>query len=794
MTATLYTNARIVTCDGGVPRYHGDWALNKRGERQTFEAFMDFVMARWKRFPDLHIYHFAPYEPAALKLLATRHATREYELDQLLRGGRLVDLYGVVRQGIWASVESYSIKELEKFYGFQREQELREASQHLRGIERLIELDLTGQLTPQSREIVEKYNKDDCLSTMLLRDWLEKLRSELEANGQSISRPDPAVGDPSEEAQQMAAEVEQVFNRLVAGIENEPVNEDQRTRWLLAHILEYFRREAKTAWWEFFRLHDLEHDELLRERKAVTGLQYIKPVQGAEGRLPTHRYRFVPQEVAVEEESNLIAVQGSVVGQVAKIDQLECIIDIKKRGDSVDVHPSAVFAFDYISPGSMPESLLEFGRQLFDNPANSGRHDLLARRPPRLTTLSLPASGDQKELAIRLAFDLDNSYLPVQGPPGAGKTYIGSHMIAALARAGKRVGVTAVSHKVILNMLKAVRDNSQVDGPVPVAHQRTDEGEDFPVNVVRLAFREESLAAIQKGYVVGGTAWLWSHPEMEGQLDYLFIDEAGQMSLAMAVAAGRAARNLILLGDPQQLEQPQQGTHPEGAGCAALEHVLNGAETMPETMGLFLQHTWRLHPSICQFTSEQYYDGRLQSQAGLENQTLTGSSLFAGPGLRFVPVPHTNNHNRSDDEVKVVASVVRELCDGKHFWTNINGERAVLSLGDILVVAPYNAQVSALRAALPNGSRVGTVDKFQGQEAPVVIYSMSSSSASDAPRGMGFLFSRNRMNVATSRARCQVILVGSPDLFTPHCETPEHIRLANGFCRFMELAETIPRG
>jgi uncharacterized protein len=319
----------------------------------------------------------------------------------------------------------------------------------------------------------------------------------------------------------------------------------------------------------------------------------------------------------------------------------------------------------------------------------------------------------------------------------------------------------------------------------------SDDGQDFPQEVHRLANRDESLGALNQGYVVGGTAWLWSHPEMAGQLDYLFIDEAGQMSLAMTLAAGRAASNLVLLGDPQQLEQPQQGTHPEGAGCAALDHVLDGAETIPDHMGLFLHNTWRLHPSICHFTSEQYYDGKLQSQSGLENQTLFGGSVFVGNGLRFVPVPHTDNHNRSDEEVEVIAAIVDELRDGNHHWTDMSGRSAVISLDEILVIAPYNAQVSALRAALPSGARVGTVDKFQGQEAPVVIYSMTSSSVLDAPRGMGFLFSRNRMNVATSRARCQAVLVGSPALFTPHCETPEHIRLANGFCRFLELAETI---
>ena len=278
---------------------------------------------------------------------------------------------------------------------------------------------------------------------------------------------------------------------------------------------------------------------------------------------------------------------------------------------------------------------------------------------------------------------------------------------------------------------------------------------------------------------------------MEQQLDYLFIDEAGQMSLPMALAAGRAAKNIVLLGDPQQLEQPQQGTHPEGADVAALLHLLDGAETIPDEKGLFLKNTWRLHPSICQFTSEQYYDGRLESEGGLESQEVVGVSDFSGHGLRLIPVVHEGNQNRSDEEVAVIAGVVKNLADGRHQWIDKVGKRSTITLDDIVIVAPYNAQVSALRSALPIGSRVGTVDKFQGQEAPIVIYSMASSSASDAPRGMGFLFSRNRMNVATSRARCLVLLVGSPQLFEPECSTPQQMRLANGFCRYLELAREI---
>jgi len=782
-----------VTHDDGNAAYHRLWGLNKHDERRAFADFMDFVMQRWERWPDMHIYHFAPYEPSALKRLATRHAIREYELDQLLRAERLVDLYAVVRQGIRASVESYSIKELERFYEYEREEVLREASIFLRGIERMIELDLTDQLTSEHRNVIERYNKDDCLSTLALRDWLESLRSELGSAGKELPRPQTDAGTASDAIQQAAAEVQEVYDRLVADVTDEPQGEDQRARWLLAHMLEYFRREDKCAWWEFFRLHDLEHDELLRERKAVAGLQFDRPVPSAAGHLPTHRYRFAPQEVTVDEGDDLIEVNGAKVGKVTAIDHLNATLDIKKRGDSVDLHPSAVFAFNYVGPGQMPTSLLEFGRQLTKQPPQSGRYDLLANRSPRLRGLSLPLVGNHKEAAIRLAFDLDNSYLPIQGPPGAGKTYIGSHMISALAREGKRVGVTAVSHKVILNMLCAVHENSPADVPVRLAHQKSGGGDELPDLVRHLANRDESLDALSAGYVVGGTAWLWSHEDLEGELDYLFIDEAGQMSLAMAVAAGRAAKNIVLLGDPQQLEQPQQGTHPEGAGIAALDHVLDGAETMPDRKGLFLDSTWRLHPALCSFTSEQYYDGRLQSQSGLEHQAVTGGPSLAGQGLRFVPVPHENNQNRSHEEVAVIAHILSQILDGNHYWSNMKGEQSMISLDDILVVAPYNAQVSALKAELPAGARVGTVDKFQGQEAPIVIYSMTSSSVFDAPRGMGFLFSRNRMNVATSRARCLAVLVGSPALFMPHCETPHQMRLANGFCRFVELADAIPR-
>jgi uncharacterized protein len=286
--------------------------------------------------------------------------------------------------------------------------------------------------------------------------------------------------------------------------------------------------------------------------------------------------------------------------------------------------------------------------------------------------------------------------------------------------------------------------------------------------------------------LVAGTAWLFSRPDLDQRLDYLVIDEAGQLSLANACAVGTAARNLILVGDPRQLSQPSQGTHPPGADASALDHVLGSADTMPENLGIFMDHTRRLHPEICSFISELAYEGRLTSIPECENQTIEGTGFFSGSGLRWVPVEHHSNKTSSPEEAEEVARIFSEL--GGRVFVNGAGQTGWLGSQEILVVAPYNAQVSAIGKVLGPNARVGTVDKFQGQEAPVVIVSLTTSSPEDISRGMEFLYSRSRLNVAVSRAQCLAIIVGSPALLAIACRTVKQLRLANGLCRFVEMA------
>jgi len=282
---------------------------------------------------------------------------------------------------------------------------------------------------------------------------------------------------------------------------------------------------------------------------------------------------------------------------------------------------------------------------------------------------------------------------------------------------------------------------------------------------------------------------LWAREELAEAVDVLVVEEAGQFSLANAVAVARAAKSLVLLGDPQQLTQPTQAEHPYGAGVSALEYLLDGHPTIPRDLGIFFDRTWRMHPTVNEFVSRTAYEGRLVSRAGCERQSIGGTGPWSGSGLRWVPIEHTDNSTSATEEAEVIAAIVGDLLGTP--WTNADGVTAPINVDDILIVAPYNVQVGVLRAALPAGIRVGTVDKFQGRQGVVVIYSLTSSTANEAPRGIDFLYNTHRLNVAVSRAKTLAILIGSPALLDAPVTKPEHVPLVNAFCRYVDMAYAV---
>ena len=434
------------------------------------------------------------------------------------------------------------------------------------------------------------------------------------------------------------------------------------------------------------------------------------------------------------------------------------------------------------------DSLGELGEWVRDNGMDTGNgapgrfraaRDLLLRKPPRLLrgeTIAAKPGEEPKNTAGRIACALDESVFAIQGPPGAGKTYTGARMICELVKQGKKIGITALSHKVIRKLLDEVVDAAE-EAKLRVRCLQRVKDEDFCDDGSEVAITTDNdapLSALISGAanVVGGTSWLWTRPEYSDAVDVLFIDEAGQMALADVVAVSRSAKNVVLIGDPQQLDRPLKGSHPPGAESSALQHLLGDHQTIPDSMGLLLPETWRLHPNICTFTSDLFYEGRLNARVFNRNREISGHPWLNGAGLWFVPVDHQANRNSSAEEIEVIARIVESLLRPEVKWSRSEGNLRRLTADDILIVAPFNAQVADLTARMPE-VQIGTVDKFQGQEAPVVIYSLTTSSPEDAPRGMEFLYSLNRLNVATSRAMSNVILVGSPRLFEPECRNPQ---------------------
>ena len=793
-----YLTGYVACNEAGEWQHHAVWALNRAEERAAFEGFVDYVMARWEQNPGLHIYHYAPYEPAALKRLMGRYGSREDEIDRMLRADLFVDLYSVVRNSIRAGIESYSIKKLEPLFCYVREKPMDQANVALARLQADLELGKPEDIAEEVKADVQAYNKDDCIATLHLRDWLETLRQDAINDGEVIERPQRGDANASENLTEWIERVAALMERLTADLSDDPESwtQEQSARWLLANILDFHRREDKAAWWEYFRLAELSAEELMDERAGISGLRFSGE-NGGTARAPIHRYTFPPQESDIREDDSLHREGGDKLGTVIDISIEQGFIDIKKRMDSRDLHPEAIYKHKVINAQVIKDALMRLGEFVADNGIEGesdyqAARDLLLRLNPRAVTQPLIQLDEETlDAAKRIVCTMPSGILPIQGPPGSGKTYAGSRMICELVKQGKTVGVTANSHKVIRNMLDGICEAAEEEGADVSCLQKVPELEDNQASLSFTKQNDDLLNGIGNGIHVGGaTAWFWSSADAQNLVDVLIVDEAAQMSLANVLAISGAASVVVLLGDPQQLDQPVQGSHPDGTDISALAHLLGDEETIADHQGLFLEETWRLHPDICTFTSDLFYAGKLEAREHNARQSIISDSTVAGAGLWYLPVVHEGNVNSSIEEVEAIEKLVADILAGSPEWISRLNQNSPLTVDDILVITPYNAQVYEIQQRLPD-IRVGTVDKFQGQEAPIAIYSTATSTQADAPRGMEFLYNLNRFNVATSRAKCACILVTSPDLMEADCRTPRQMQLANAFCHYAELAVKI---
>jgi predicted RecB family nuclease len=750
--------------DDGEVVYEAVWGRDRDDERIAFEQFVDWVVARRARYPGMHVYHYAAYERSALTRLAGQHGTREQEVDDFLRQEVLVDLYRIVKQSLRASADSYSIKAIEKLYGFERTADVSGGDESVVRFEEWVE---TGDDSILYE--VERYNDEDCRSTVGLHEWLLSIRP-----ATVPWRLPPDERPQTEEAEKRDAAREALKALLLEGAE------EGEPRRLLANLLDYHQREGRPEWWAWFRWPQLDDDELVRDRTAIGGLEWDGNAPEVEGQSHAYRMAFPPQEHKIS--GTVFDPRTRASFRVRVDDDTGIVTVLRGVGREVEPLPQGLTPGPPIPNWMIREALLRFARTYADRdePAYPALVALLEHRTPDVVFDADP---------VTTALSLGSSYLFVQGPPGSGKTWQGARMAVALMRQGKRVGVTSLSHKAIHNLLRAIQHEADAQRftyrGVKRGKDESESGSEFSSRCI-VTSNEKADIFDPAVDLIAGTGWAFTLPgidihEIERPLDVLFVDEAGQLSLADVLAAGTSARSLILLGDPNQLPQVSQGSHPENSGLSVLQHLLGDDVTIPPDRGLFLAETWRLRPELCAFTSDAYYEGRLESAP-----VTVERSLAAGNGPVWLEVAHEHRGQSSTEEAESVAAAVAELV-GSPFTVEDRATRP-LREEDILVVAPYNAQVRALRSRLPASVQIGTVDKFQGQQAPVVIVSMASSTAEQAPRGLGFAFNRHRFNVATSRAQCRAVLACTPALLDADCKTIEQMRLVSAVCWFVELA------
>ncbi len=766
-------------------------ALSKQEEALTFQKWMDWVFIRWKKNPGMHIYHYGHYEPTTLKKLMGKYGLREQEMDNLLRGQVFVDLYRIVTQGLKVGVFSYSLKEVEKLYSQKRGTEVKTGEESIVWFFDFLQSSDNKENSP-ILEKIKKYNQEDCVSTKKLCEFLWKQ--------QEIHNIKYFTAEEEEQKQEE-------YSR--AGIKGECekkatalLSQKNDIAQLLANLLMFHIREDKPEWWDYFSRRDKTEEEGLEDGNTIAFCQVV------EFNKEFYKIRFEKeQEIHFKEEDKVIVLFKEKEKEdirntytLHKLDLIKGVLWLKADKEAripLDKYFTLGPAKNDFYKLNLFKSLLKTANDFSPHSSYFGLkkciHDLLLRKKPDLPDHQGPLILEQ---ISNLILNLNHSVFCIQGPPGTGKTRTATQIILHLIKAGKRIGVTANSHKAISNVLKTLIEQNQEKlcfqcQKVKSSTESEEEQVFFKNLPVELVRNNQVRPSAQ---VVGGTTFFFSKEEQESAYDYLFVDEASQVSLANLIAGARASQNIVLIGDQSQLDQPLRARHPGNSGDSALTYYTEGRATISQDKGVFLPISYRMHPCICKFISNHFYNEKLTTHSSCNRQKIlfpnklkqSFSLQIPEAGIGFVPVEHSGNTHSSIEEAKAIGKLYKQLLRAK--WVNREGETLPITPKDILIVAPYNVQVACIKQELGDPlARVASVDKFQGQEAPVCILSLTASTIQDAPRGISFLLNKNRLNVALSRARCLSLVVGSKNIATTHTRSIPNMELMNIFCHLCFL-------
>jgi predicted RecB family nuclease len=784
--------------EAGAPKFVEWWAHDNEEEKAAFEQFVDWCHARWQKNPSMHVYHYASYEKSALRRLMGKYGTKEKEVDALLRNEVFVDLYTIVKQGLRVGEPRYSLKNIEHLYREKRSGDVANAGDSIVAYQNWLDhKDGDGWKTSKILSEIRAYNIEDCDSTWQLATFLR----EVQKSKKIAWKPTGIKKESESDAAKRRGDAADLAKKMLVGIPADEADktEEMKVRELLAYLLEFHWREAKPVFWAKFDRAEMTEEKLFEDPSCLAGLERDATAPQSEKSSWRYSYTFNPdQDTKIDEGTTcFFAHDLDLKIKVASID-VDGGTVVLKRAKNKEAPPAhlSLIRDEFVSAKDIAESIFRTASAYMSGQKlPSALDDFLRKSAPRVTdwksgALIDPAS-DLTNSTVDVICRLKNSTICIQGPPGSGKTYTAAKSIIELIKRGKTVGITSNCHKAIAHLMDEVAANAPRTLALRAVKVQSDGEDDHHESAQIETMTPKDLFEIgsEEYNLIGGTAWLFSKEDAVGMVDYLFVDEAGQVSVANLVGMAPSAQNLVLVGDQMQLAQPLQGTHPGESGKSVLDYLLQDQQVIADDFGIFLGTSWRMHPDVCRFISGAIYEDRLHAEPVTKQRVLElpadlKASILKTSGIVYVPVMHEGNSQDSPEEATAIVQLVQNLqrCSLR------NGDRVrPITLEDILVVAPYNMQVRRLKSALPPGSRIGSVDKFQGQEAPIVIVSMCSSSSDASPRGLEFIFSKNRLNVAISRAQTLAIVVGTPALAHTHCRHVEQMELVNLFCRILEV-------
>jgi predicted RecB family nuclease len=797
----------VVHGEGG-PRFLDWWAHDAVEEKRLLEEFVDWLVERRRAHPGMHVFHYGHYEITALKRLMCKYGTREDAVDELLRGGVFVDLYRIVTQSLRIGEPGYSLKNLERLWADSRAGDVATAGDSVVFYDAWTE---SGQprdwRASELLKAIRDYNEEDCLSTQRLAEWLWDVRSKVEERpAETDDEPEPETEEPRAPAADVVRRLALAERLAELAMDDEASDEERHISQMLGWLVDFHRRADKPMWWAYFERMVCSEEELADDLDCLSGVRKGPITPDKKSYLLS--CSFDPdQDTKLAQGKQAVILAGKGIRcSIESLDrhgllQLKLSSGAVQKGglDSPEDLPQrfSLIPYDFVNPAPIVQSVEDAAQAWLDSRTiRPALRDFLLKSPPRIVGHSggpLVKDGENNIAAgTRIAKNLDSSVLCIQGPPGTGKTFTAAKIIHALLADGKKVGISSNSHKAILHLMGEVYEIDPEVGPMLKIGDSDVDPLLMKCPLIQWA-RGAQDADYQQG-LVGGTAWWFSNECMMDKLDYLFVDEAGQVSVGNLVGMARAAKNLVLLGDQMQLGQPIQGSHPGESGASILEYYLAGRQTIPPDKGLFLDTSWRMHPRICGFISEAMYERRLSTEAHTANRRILATPgkgrITVDAGIVFVEACHTGNRQSSDEEVELILELVAELLGRTRLGKDGMPIAGGLTLEDFLFVAPFNMQVRKLERALGPDARVGSVDKFQGQQAPVVFVSLCSSDG-DGSRGIDFVLDRNRLNVAVSRAESLAIVVGSPGLGLAVPNSLESMRRLNLFHQLVNFSTVV---